>query len=191
MLSGFCGFRVVGSFCGIICWSAPGRLNNWKKKKLNWLKSIAKTPGVVPIGRVQVVEVYSPERVAKVAKEMGMEAGLSMDLVTGWNFDKSEDREMAERYIREYRPTFLIGSPMCTMFSQLQALNMGKDPEKYQEKLRKAERHIQFVVKLYRAQMDGGRYFIHEHPAGATSWRLPCVRKLWKGAGVRAVVADL
>ena len=33
---------------------------NWKKKKLNWLKSIKKIPGVVPIGRVQVAGIYSP-----------------------------------------------------------------------------------------------------------------------------------
>ena len=64
---------------------------NWKKKKLNWLKSISKIPGVVPIGRVQVVEVYSPERVTKVVKEKGLEVGLSMDLLTGWDFDKTED----------------------------------------------------------------------------------------------------
>ena len=72
--------------------------------------------GVVPIGRIQVAEIYSPERVTKVAQTAGMEVGLSMDLTTGWNSDKTEDREMAERYIREYKPTFLIGSPMCTMF---------------------------------------------------------------------------
>ena len=70
---------------------------------------------------------------------MGMEVGLSMDLVTGWNFDKAEDKELSERYIQEYRPTFLIGSPMCTMFSQLQAMNQNKDPERFQERLRKAE----------------------------------------------------
>ena len=47
---------------------------------------------MIPIGRVQVAEIYSPERVTKVAKSMGMEVGLSMDLITGWNFDKAEDR---------------------------------------------------------------------------------------------------
>ena len=124
---------------------------------------------MVPIGRVQVAEIYSPERVAKVARTMGMEPGISMDLTTGWNFDRAEDREMAERYVREWKPTFLIGSPMCTMFSQLQELNKNRDPERFQEILKKAERHIQFAVKLYREQMKGGRYFIHEHPAAATS----------------------
>ena len=109
---------------------------------MNWLKNIKKIPGIVPISRVQVAEIYSPERVTTLAREAGMEVGLSMDLTTGWNFDKREDREMAEKYIREYRPTFLIGSPMCTMFTQLQSLNKDRDPERYQERLRKAEKHI-------------------------------------------------
>ena len=77
------------------------------------------------------------------------------------------------------------------MFSQLQGLNKGRDPEGYQERLRRAEKHIQFVVRLYRIQIEEGRYFIHEHPASATSWRLPCIRKLWKESGVFAVRADL
>ena len=51
---------------------------SWKKKKLNWLKTVSKTLGVVPVSRVQVVELYSPERVNKVAKEYGMETGLGV-----------------------------------------------------------------------------------------------------------------
>ena len=113
-----------------------------------------------------------------------------MDLLTGWDFDKAEDREMAEWYVRTHKPTFLIGSPMCTMFSQLQNLNKDRDVEKFEERLKNAEKHIQFVVKLYRMQLEGGRYFIHEHPASASSWKLPCMRDLWKEKGVHAVIAD-
>ena len=107
---------------------------SWKKKKLNWLRTIAKAPGLTPISKVQVVELYSPERVNKVAKEKGMTVGLSMDLTTGWNFDNQEDRELAEKYIREYKPMFVIGSPMCTMFSRLQELNKNRDTERFQER---------------------------------------------------------
>ena len=103
---------------------------NWKKKKLSWLRTISKIPGVTPISKVQVVEIYSPERVCKVAEERGLKVGLSMDFVTGWNFDKKEDRELAEKYVKEYKPLYLIGSPMCTMFSQLQALNKPRSPER-------------------------------------------------------------
>ena len=52
------------------------------------------------------------------------------------------------------------------------------------------EEHMEFAVRMYRIQLNEGRYFIHEHPASATSWRLPVVRKLWKEEGVRVVVAD-
>ena len=75
---------------------------SWKKKKLNWLKKVSKIPGVVPVSRVHVVEIYSPDRVNKVAREYGMETGLSLDFITGWDFNKREDRELAEKYIREF-----------------------------------------------------------------------------------------
>ena len=72
------------------------------------MKTLKKEPKVKLISKVQVVEIYLPKRVNKVAKEKGMKTGLSLDLMTGWNFDKREDREMAERYIREEKPTFVI-----------------------------------------------------------------------------------
>ena len=37
---------------------------------------------------VDITEVYSPERVAKVAKRYGLAAGSSMDLTTGFDFTK-------------------------------------------------------------------------------------------------------
>ena len=112
-----------------------------EKKKLNWLRAIAKVPGG-PISKVQVVELYSPERVNAIAKERGLKTGLSMDLITGWNFDRKEDRELAEKYIREFKPLVVIGSPMCTMFSQVQALNRnreGAQKEEYEARRRNAE----------------------------------------------------
>ncbi len=72
------------------------------------MKTLKKEPKVKLISKVQVVEIYLPKRVNKVAKEKGMKTGLSLDLMTGWNFDKKKDREMAERYIREEKPTFVI-----------------------------------------------------------------------------------
>ena len=67
----------------------------------------------------------------------------------------------------EEKPTLLIGSPMCTAFSQLQRLN-AKGAHSA-EKLRRAIKHMEFVPRLYRMQIDGGRLFPHEHPATASS----------------------
>ena len=41
---------------------------------------------------VDVTEIYSPERVAKVAKEFGLVPGSSMDLTSGWHFTRSDHR---------------------------------------------------------------------------------------------------
>ena len=84
---------------------------------------------MIPVSRIQVVGIYSPDRVNKVAREKGLTAGISMGLITGWDFNKMEDRELAEKYIREVKPMFVIGSPMCTLFSQLQALNKDRGTE--------------------------------------------------------------
>ena len=139
---------------------------------------------------MQVVEIYSPERVNKVAKEKGMKTGLSLDLMTGWNFDKRSDREMAEKYIRETKPTFVIGSPMCTMFSPLQSFNKDKGSEEHKERMRKAEAHMKFAMRMYDIQIIERRYFIHEHPERATSRKLAEVRRIWMQRGVHVTTLD-
>ena len=65
---------------------------------------------------------------------------------------------------------------MCRWFSILQNLNKPKmDPKVWEYNLRQAEAHIKFVFELYDMQVRGGRYFLHEHPAQASSWKLPVV----------------
>ena len=41
---------------------------------------------------VAITEVYSPERVAKVAAKFGLRAGSSFDLTNGWDFNIAEHR---------------------------------------------------------------------------------------------------
>ena len=38
--------------------------------------------------------------------------------------------------------------------------------------------HIEFCIELYREQLKHGRYFLHEHPAYATSWQLEAMQRL-------------
>ena len=49
---------------------------------------------------------------------------------------------------------------------------------------------MEFMAKLYKKQVDGGRIFLHENPAHAKSWALPCIRKLMRELGVHVVEAD-
>ena len=74
---------------------------------------------------VDVTEIYSPPRVAEVCKQFNMTPGSSMDLATGFDFDKGEDRRRAATRILTEKPNLLIGSPECTLFSMLQQLNLA------------------------------------------------------------------
>ena len=70
-----------------------------------------------------IVEMFSPPRTTKVGKGLGLEAGEAMDLITGWDFSREDDRRRAWRYIKAERPKLIIGSPPCTMFSVLQHMH--------------------------------------------------------------------
>ena len=52
-----------------------------------------------------------------------------------------------------------------------------------------ADIHLNFVVELYRQQMAGGRYFLHEHPAYAQSWQVKSIAELLADVSVGQVVA--
>ena len=68
-----------------------------------------------------ISEVYSPERVVKLPKAMGLAGGLSLDLATcdskgrPWDFDLPVMRQAAIDHVVRDKPLLLIGSPMCTM----------------------------------------------------------------------------
>ena len=49
---------------------------------------------------VDVTEFYSPQRVNKLAANMGLVPGHSLDLTNGWDFDKAEHRVKASRLIK-------------------------------------------------------------------------------------------
>ena len=77
---------------------------------------------------------------------------------------------------------------MCTMFSNLQ--KMTKWTEDKQRRWIEAVDHIKVMAEIYRIQIEGGRWFLHEHPASATSWGLKVIQELAKQPGVEISVAD-
>ena len=50
--------------------------------------------------------------------------------------------------------------------------------------------HLNCVCSLYEEQVQGGRFFIHEHPARATSWEEPAVKRVMKLPEVRVSRVD-
>ena len=152
-----------------------------------------------------VVEVYSQPRVAQEAAlrlydGVRLVPGWSLDLTrsdpeTGqpWDLGKHAVRERVRKMIRESKPYLVIGSPPCTLFSRLQKLseNRRKNVEEYRSKLRAAKGHIKFCVELYRMQMSEHRYFLHEHPHGASSWQMPEMVRLLSEFGVDTETCDM
>ena len=152
--------------------------------------------------RAVVSELYSPPRVTKEIVRMRsrrLAPGLALDFTVidpsdgkPWDFNDPAKRERARMLVRRQRPYMLIGSPMCRAFSTWQFLNKFRavDPQELERTRLQAIVHIEFMASLYLEQIEGGRYFLHEHPAFATSWALPCMEELAKVHGVEMAYAD-
>ena len=141
-----------------------------------------------------VMELYSPERVGRICHRHRLTPGPALDLRTGYDFDKPSDRAKAMRLYEESQPELVVLSPPCTEFSRLQDLNRYLHGDKYRELhdelKRRAVKHLEFCFRFAKMQMRKGRYFLFEHPAGASSWNEPCVQRLLKLPGVEVTEAD-
>ena len=81
---------------------------------------------------------------------------------------------------------------MCTAFSALQALNKWRmDPAKWKALIEKGERHMRLTIKPYRLQAENGRWFLHEHPNSATSWKMPEMVNLMRELEITKNVAHM
>ena len=50
---------------------------------------------------------------------------------------------------------------------------------------------LEYAVQLYWEQISRGRFFIHEHPATASSWGLAMIKELERHPGVQVVTGDM
>ena len=133
----------------------------------------------LPVYVDAVMEIFSPPRLAPVAKQYGLAAQYS--------FDKPEwdaDDEICRRYLRaildKQKPYMLVLSPECRMHSILQRdCNLAKmDPAAVAVQQETADQHIALCVDLMLRQASGNRKFVLEQPSSASSWQLPAVQRL-------------
>ena len=147
------------------------------------------------------VEMYGCGNIVHAAnhvlRNLNVDGLATFDLRTArpdgraWNFSRKSDRKMAIEYIKDKKPSWVIGSPPCTAFSRLQGLNYYKmDPEKVKAILKEARMHLHFVISLYHLQLAHNRHFVHEHPVGATSWADKYMVKLLNHPRVGTAVSD-
>ena len=90
-------------------------------------------------------------------------------------------RRIAITKIKKERPLLIIGSPMCNDRSKLMNLNWGKmTAEPKEQRMKEVRKQSICCVKIYRYQIDSGKYHLHEHPMGAKSWTEPGIGALIK-----------
>ena len=146
--------------------------------------------------KTDVAEMFSPERVGLKANAYKLVQGSAFDIQNGWDLTRKDHQAKMERILDKEKPTLLIGSPPCTRFSILMNILMNSDitPERrrqFHEELDEAIDHIRFCVKMYWKQLKAGRYFLHEHPAQASSWELRELQEVIAQVGVFDVTSHM
>ena len=122
-----------------------------------------------------IVELYSEPRIVPVAAARGLRAELSIDLATGFDLNKEEDRQEVREQLQKRKPKLLVACPPCTKFSPLQ--NLRLHPERLAEEWDEAVQHVEFAMDMLDEQLDRGDHGLYEHPELATSWKLEKVQK--------------
>ena len=125
-----------------------------------------------------VAEIYTPPRFTPAAGRLGLRAGFCVDLTTEkpsgglWDLSREVDRQELRCLQDREWPEILIGSPPCTTFCPLLHIKFTKE-QIQQRREEEGEPHIRFCVERYRRQLELGRHFLHEHPKGSASWKMP------------------
>ena len=148
-----------------------------------------------------VTEMFSPPRVndhISRHRSAGLSCGTSFDLrindQTGesWNFLLPKDRRECWRRLENEDPWVVIGSPPCTDFCPMNiGLNYPKmSAQEVKRRTIESKTLLLFVLSVYKWQARRGKYFLHEHPWTAISWKLSEVIALMNMPGVHVVRGD-
>ena len=120
------------------------------------------------------MEVYSPLRVAAAVHKMGMHSAGSLDILTGCDLLTADGRRTALALLTFRCPFFLMVSPPCTMYSELTRL-WNAHKMKWEDRVVRqgeADMMLKFAMELCRLQGQSGRFWCHEHPHKASSWKM-------------------
>ena len=139
-----------------------------------------------------VAEYYSPPRVLPVVRCKGLRGSLSLDILTGWDFNSHELRQLSLKLLSVLSIMMLILSPPCTAFSELQRLwNYKKmTKEAVERQWEQGMVFLRHAMQCATLQHAAGRRFVFEHPARASSWRTLEVSRVSSLPGVHVVVFD-
>lgn len=140
--------------------------------------------------QIDVAEVFSVPRICKMAQKLGLSSGGSYDILTGWDLSSEVQRKELRAKLTQMKPRFVMISPPCGPYSQLQGLNKHQDLKQWLKKLQEAKQLMRFGMDIAEDQVKRGDLFGFEHPYGAKSWNDPSVDRVLKLDGVQQVVFD-
>ena len=146
-------------------------------------------------------EIYSPPRITKALSGLPghpLVPGFALDLTCvdeedgqPWDFDRKDKRTKALELVRQHKPLFVVLSPACTAWCSWQQLNnTRRPPDQVQRDKVAALVHLKFAMDICREQINGGRYFLFEHPRAASSWGEDAVQEVLQVPEVKLITAD-
>ena len=141
---------------------------------------------VAQLAAMDVIEVFSPQRLNTMVERFGLRKGAAIDLEEVkpdgsdfWDLDRMEDFEQVMDLIAVEQPWLLTSSPPCTTFSSLRRLSNFKRPAEVveaEESLGKMR--LSRSLECCKLQDSLGGYYLHEHPKESTSWNEPEVEEM-------------
>ena len=136
-----------------------------------------------------VAELFSPGTLNSRASAFGLKEGPVFDLRNGWDLNDSMQVRKMWAVLEETQPLVILGSPRCAAFTKMQDMN-NTDTERYKRLLHEGLQHLKICCAVYAWQRARGALFLHEHPEGAWSWKLGCVKSVSELEGVLVVRGD-
>ena len=162
------------------------------KKVKSKLRAAMKEGSVQEVFPVGISEVYSPPRIAEVARRKKVSTGGSYDLHTGYDLRLERDLKKMWKELRSDEPELAICSPPCTPFSLLQELNFPKmEEELVMELVGEGLHHWSVATKVCMWQHRRGALFLLEHPKTSKAWQEEDVKKLMEMEGVYTCHTDM
>ena len=144
-------------------------------------------------GSLKVCEVFSPKRLGHLAEKYNCTTTnpASFDLSEGWDCFNAMDRANMWKTLREQEPDVVVLSPDCKAFSVLMESNWSRMSDKEKNRVQtEGLAMLHLCVQIAEFQLAHGRYFVFEHPGGASSWATHAVGWLLQQPGVVRFLFD-
>ena len=141
---------------------------------------------------VDFVELFNPGNFKE--QKSSLVAGGTYDVRVNPAIDLTRDsvRQQVRKDIEKEDPLILLGAPPCTVFSPMQNINQKHHVgDAWEKKKQDGMDLLLFATQCYWDQIERGMFFLHEHPATASSWGLNALQELEAYPGVHVVTADM